>query len=57
MKNPEAMAKAILKLYQNPDLKKRMAKNAKERIANRFTQERTIDQLVELYEEFLNSKS
>lgn len=56
MKNSQKMADAILKFYHNPDLKKLLARNAKTRIATRFTQERTIEKLIELYGEMSNQK-
>ena len=47
--NPEAMGKALLKMYQNPEATKAMGKAALERIKNRFSSEITIKGYEEAY--------
>jgi glycosyltransferase involved in cell wall biosynthesis len=47
--NPEAMGKALLKMYQKPDATMAMGKAALERIKNRFSSEITIKGYEEAY--------
>jgi glycosyltransferase involved in cell wall biosynthesis len=45
-----ALAEAIERLYRNPDLRQRLGKAARERIATDFHVEQTIRKTIELYE-------
>lgn len=51
--NPEAIARAIMRQYQDPEGCKRMGAQARERIARFFRIETTIDQTLRLYESCL----
>ena len=42
-KNPKAMAKALLKMYADPETPAKMGAAAKERIRTRFSSERSIE--------------
>ena len=53
-KDHQALANAILKLYENRSLTSTMAKNAKERIDTELSTENTIKKVKELYEELLS---
>lgn len=52
--NAKAIADAITRLYQNPDLCENMGKNAKARIDEVFRNENTITQTLALYRELLS---
>ena len=55
MKNPKALAGAILSLYNNPDLYQKLSRGARNHIATKLSHQRTVDQMKTLYEEILNS--
>ena len=48
-----AIAKAIYRLYQNPELRQRMGTAARERIATHFKIEDTIQQTIAVYRELI----
>jgi glycosyltransferase involved in cell wall biosynthesis len=52
-KDPEAIARAILELYNDPEKKKRLGENARRRIETRFHIRETIRQTRRLFEEVL----
>ena len=52
-KNPEALAEAIIKIYENPELASEMAKNARTRFEKYFTAETMARQYENIYEELL----
>lgn len=49
--DPPAMAAALLKMYQNPAQCKTMGKAARQRIANVFNSDRTIEGYYRVYKE------
>jgi glycosyltransferase involved in cell wall biosynthesis len=51
--NPKSIAAGIIRLYDDRELCERMGKSARERIANSFRIETTIDKTLELYESLL----
>jgi glycosyltransferase involved in cell wall biosynthesis len=48
-KNPTALANAIVRLLENPDLSDRLSKNARRLIEEEFTWEKVTDRVVEAY--------
>lgn len=54
-KDPEAMSKAIKRLYDDRDLTTTIAKNAKARIDNELGTEQTVSKVKKLYEELVNN--
>jgi len=53
-KNPEALAKALIQMAQNPSLRKQMGENSKRRIQEYFLLEHQINAFDQLYQEFVN---
>ncbi len=53
-KDSSAIAQAILALYQNPDLKKKMGENARQRIQTHFNIKNTIEKTRFLFEELIS---
>ena len=53
VKDPKAIADAITYLYNNPELKEKMGRNAKERIMNHFSIDNTADKLFNLFSELI----
>jgi glycosyltransferase involved in cell wall biosynthesis len=51
VRDPGALARAIGRLYENPDLRKRLGAAARDRIGARFRIEQTIERTLELYRE------
>jgi glycosyltransferase involved in cell wall biosynthesis len=51
--NSFAIAQAILELYQNPELKKKMGENARRRIQTHFNIETSVEKTRQLFEELL----
>jgi glycosyltransferase involved in cell wall biosynthesis len=51
VRNPAALARAIGRLYENPELRKRLGAAARRRIGTQFRIERTIELTLELYRE------
>lgn len=49
--NARAIAEAITFLMRNPDIRRRIGKNARERIGSRFRIEKTIEETYRLYEQ------
>jgi glycosyltransferase involved in cell wall biosynthesis len=47
--DPAAIAEAIARLYQDPELRSRLGANARRRIATDFNIEQTIDATMRLY--------
>lgn len=54
-KNPLALALAITKLIDNPDLRTRLGQGARERVVGHFDQERQIDALESIYASLLKT--
>lgn len=52
--NPKLLANSILKLLDDPLLKKRLGQNARKTIEEKLTIEKTVEQLETLYSETLN---
>ena len=50
-----ALARAIARLYEDPELRKQLGTAARERIANDFRIERTIEQTLALYRELVGA--
>jgi glycosyltransferase involved in cell wall biosynthesis len=50
-----ALARAIGRLYENPELRRQLGTAARERIANDFRIERTIEQTLALYRELVGA--
>jgi glycosyltransferase involved in cell wall biosynthesis len=50
VKDSKALADAIERLYRDPELRKRLGRSARERIATDFRNEDTVTQTIELYE-------
>ncbi len=48
-RDPQAVAAAVKRLLQDPELRKRFGKNAKELVQSRFTLAHTLDQMEEIY--------
>jgi len=57
VKNPEAMAKAIVRLLTDEALRERLGKAARERTINEFAQERIIPLLGEEYRRLLSQRA
>ncbi len=55
--NPQEMAKAIVTLLKDKDLSRRLGKNGKLRIQDRFTAEKMIGNMQNLYERLLTPKA
>lgn len=55
-KNSKALAEAILKLYQNPDLCKHFGEKSKERIETVLNNSDTIEKTAELYRDLYQNK-
>jgi glycosyltransferase involved in cell wall biosynthesis len=53
-KNPKALAEAILKMYENPELRNQIGQKAKERIDTVLNSRSTIEKTAELYRELAN---
>jgi glycosyltransferase involved in cell wall biosynthesis len=51
--NSAAIAQAILELYQNPELKKKMGENARQRIQTHFNIETSVEKTRQLFEALL----
>ena len=51
--NSAAIAQAILELYQNPELKKKIGENARRRIQTHFNIETSVEKTRQLFEELL----
>ncbi|UCD32294.1 MAG: glycosyltransferase, partial [Desulfobacterales bacterium] len=49
--NVRALAEAITFLMKNPDIRRQIGKNAKERIGNYFRIEKTVEETYRLYEQ------
>lgn len=55
-KDPDALARAIVKLLQNKELAKRMGRAGKKRVKEHFTIERTVAQTEKLYNSLIAQK-
>jgi len=53
VRDASALARAIARLYEHPDLRRQFGAAARERIANDFRIERTIEQTLALYRELV----
>jgi len=53
VRDASALARAIARLYENPELRRRFGAAARERIANDFRIECTIEQTLALYRELV----
>ncbi|MEX0813395.1 MAG: glycosyltransferase family 4 protein [Chitinophagales bacterium] len=49
-KNPEALAKGMIRLYENPELCEKYGQNAQERIDQVFNTKRTVEEYLKLFE-------
>ncbi|MCX6078467.1 MAG: glycosyltransferase family 4 protein [Chloroflexi bacterium] len=49
VKNPQALAKAVLDVLNNPDLAKAFRENSKRRVEQEFTRQTMLERLAELY--------
>jgi len=52
-KDANALANAIITLYQNPDLRERLGQNARQRIITHFNIEQTTLKVIRLYDDLL----
>lgn len=50
---PQEVADAVLKLYQNPELRKEFGSSARELVENKFTMQHTLDQMEEIFSSVL----
>jgi glycosyltransferase involved in cell wall biosynthesis len=55
-RNPEALAKALLRLIEHPDLVKTMARAGRERVVTTFSQEVKVLRTEALYRRLLDEK-
>jgi glycosyltransferase involved in cell wall biosynthesis len=55
VRDAAALAHAIARLYENPELRRQLGTAARERIAKDFTIERTIEQTLALYRELVGA--
>ena len=53
IKNPKAIADAILKLYQNEGFRKKLGMGAKEQIKQKMNMENAVNSMKNIYEEFI----
>lgn len=53
MKDPKALADAILKLYRDPGLHRKLGEGARNHIATKLSHQKTIEEMKSLYEEIL----
>jgi glycosyltransferase involved in cell wall biosynthesis len=53
VRDASALARAIVRLYENPELRRQFGTAARARIANDFRIERTIEQTLALYRELV----
>jgi glycosyltransferase involved in cell wall biosynthesis len=51
VRDPEALAEAILRLVENPELARRLGENGRARMIERHTIQHTIDAVIEAYRE------
>jgi glycosyltransferase involved in cell wall biosynthesis len=56
VKDGKALADAIERLYRDPELRKRLGRGARERIATDFRNEDTVRKTIELYESLVDSR-
>ena len=54
MKNPKELSDAILRLYNDRDLCKKLAKNAKARIGSFLNTDRSVIEMKEFYDELMS---
>jgi glycosyltransferase involved in cell wall biosynthesis len=52
-----ALTEAMLRLYHDPDLRRRIGQAARRRIETHFNSARTVEQTLTLYRELLGSQS
>lgn len=55
-KNPEALASAILKLVNDKDLRDTLGKNARKRLFQKFSMDKYVDGVYDMYLDLLSSK-
>lgn len=55
-KDPQAMADAVCRLLDQPELAARMGRAGRDRIAGRFSNERMVSETVSLYRDLLSAK-
>jgi glycosyltransferase involved in cell wall biosynthesis len=56
-RDPKALAEAIDFMVENPDIRERMGKAARERVSKIFTWENAAKEMIEVYEETINAYS
>ncbi len=54
--DPQSMANAILRLYHNPELRRRLAQNARKRVEQYFSLEIMVEKIESLFTELINKK-
>jgi glycosyltransferase involved in cell wall biosynthesis len=55
LRDVSALAEAIVKLAQNPDLRQRMGKAGRQRVRREFARERMIEAMTNIYDDLLNA--
>ncbi|NLB62514.1 MAG: glycosyltransferase family 4 protein [Fibrobacter sp.] len=55
-KDPQALAEAILKVYENPDLREKLTQGAKKHIGQYFSWENIIERQISFYNKVLNAR-
>jgi len=55
--NPAAIAKAILQLIENPSVRKKMSEASRKRYEQYYTQEKNIDNMIEVFEKTLEKNN
>jgi glycosyltransferase involved in cell wall biosynthesis len=54
-RDARALAGAILRLLKDPELRRKMGKNARDRVLKLFTWEKAARQMVEVYQEAIDA--
>ena len=55
--NPEALARAIIGLIENPSLRQRLGRAARQRFEEHYTAAKNIDNLTRVFEKALNGRA
>jgi len=55
--DPDQLAEALTKLLDNPELRKEMGANGRRLVTERFTWDKIVEQMIELYRNVLRNRS
>lgn len=54
--DPDQLAEALTKLLDNPELRKEMGANGEKLVTERFTWDKIVEQMIELYQNVLRNR-